>query len=120
MAVEDGATLGRLLGLLNCHPKVKGSPSEHTREILKLYESIRKSRTTKNVQGAVENRFWYHLADGPMQRKRDLALGGGEDNTGWCWIQEQYQMNLVGFDAVKDSEQAFDSWLEQKWTTVSC
>ena len=120
MAVEDGATLGRLLGLLNSHPNVVGSPSEHTREILKLYETIRKSRTTKNVRGAAENRFWYHLEDGPMQCKRDIAMAGGPDNTGWCWLQEEYQKDLVGFDAVQDGEQAFHSWLEQKWGTVTC
>ena len=118
MAVEDGATLGRLLGLLNSHQKALGSSVENTREILKLYETLRKSRTTMNVRGAAENKFWYHLSDGPMQERRDRALAGTSDDTDWCWVKETYSRELLGFDAVEDGEQAFYSWLEQKSKTV--
>ncbi|KAI1628322.1 putative salicylate hydroxylase [Exophiala viscosa] len=114
MAVEDGATLGRLLGLLNSHQKPLGSSIENTREILNLYETLRKSRTTMNVRGAAENKFWYHLSDGPMQERRDRALAGTSDDTDWCWVKETYSRELLGFDAVEDGEQAFYSWLEQK------
>lgn len=117
MAVEDGATLGRLLGLLNSHQAAFGSSLENTREILKLYETLRKSRTTMNVRGAAENKFWYHLSDGPMQERRDRALAGTSDDTDWCWVKEAYSRELLGFDAVEDGEQAFKSWLEQKSRT---
>lgn len=118
MAVEDGATLGRLLGLLDLHQKALGSSLDNTREILKLYETLRKSRTTMNVRGAAENRFWYHLSDGPMQERRDRALAGTSDDTDWCWVKETYSRELLGFDAVEDAEQAFYAWLDQKSRTV--
>lgn len=63
MAVEDGAVLGKLLGLLSQFPRI----DETERHLLvpaalKLSESLRKSRTTLNVQGAVRNQEMYHMA----------------------------------------------------------
>jgi len=118
MAVEDGAVLGRLLGLLNSEPLFKGTSTNFIPEILNLYETIRKSRTTINVQGATANRFWYHLADGPMQEKRDAALRGGPDSTGWCFLRPDYWKDLIGFDAVADAERAFEEWLFQKKKSI--
>ncbi len=114
MAVEDGATLGRLVGLLHSERRLEGAPTKYINEILHLYETIRKSRTTINVKGAIANRLWYHLADGPMQEKRDIALKGGPDDTGWCFLRPDYWMSLIGFDAVADSERAFSEWIEQR------
>ncbi len=74
MAVEDGAVLGRLLGLLKTSHHTIESQRRETPHILALFESLRKSRTTLNVNGATSNRLWYHLPDGPMQEKRDAAL----------------------------------------------
>lgn len=114
MAVEDGAVIGELLGLLNSNAKTVGSVQENIPEILKLYETLRKARTTLNVQGAVANKYWYHLADGPQQEARDTALAGGPDTTGWSWISPDYQMALVGFDSVADSKRMFQEWLSTK------
>ena len=113
MAVEDGATLGRLLGLLNVEKDLPQKSTVYIPHILKLYEIIRKSRTTLNVKGAAENKFWYHLEDGPLQEKRDLAFAGGPDTTGWCFIRPEYRLDLLGFDAVADSERAYQAWIMQ-------
>ncbi|KAH6988269.1 hypothetical protein BKA56DRAFT_630160 [Ilyonectria sp. MPI-CAGE-AT-0026] len=117
MAVEDGATLGKLLGSLKSEKSLPDNQTKYIPEILRLYEARRKSRTTLNVQGAIENKLWYHLEDGPMQKKRDLALSGGPDETGWCYIHPDYRADLLGFDAVADSEDAYRSWLAQKGAT---
>lgn len=53
MAVEDGAVIGTLLGRLQaCLGPVQDSQRpEIVSELLKLYEELRKRRTTTNVQG---------------------------------------------------------------------
>ncbi|KAH9225491.1 hypothetical protein K456DRAFT_1755397 [Colletotrichum gloeosporioides 23] len=47
MASEDGAVLGKLLGLLH---KSKLPDTQYIPDVLKLYESLRKSRTTTNTE----------------------------------------------------------------------
>ena len=111
MAVEDGATLARLLGLLTKSADVLGVPMKHVAEILKLYETIRKARTTLNVQGASNNRYWYHLYDGSLQEERDKVLAGGPNTIKWTYLDAAYQKQVLGFDAVEDAEHAFDAWL---------
>lgn len=55
MAVEDGAVLGTLLTKLH-KSELPNSDDEHIPTMLKLYETLRKSRTTLQVQGAIKNR----------------------------------------------------------------
>jgi salicylate hydroxylase len=121
MAVEDGATLGRLIGLLNTEPLLSGTPTIFIPQILDLFEALRKSRTTLNVQGATSNRFWFHLADGPLQVERDIALRGGPDSTDWCFLTPDYWMGLdIRFDAVADGERAFGEWLAKQKMLFRC
>ncbi len=112
MAVEDGAVLGYLLGQLV--KRTADDPSEdRVPEVLTLYEKLRKSRTTINVLGAATNRKYFHLPDGDEQRERDEALAGLDwlhGHAKWKWIDSQYQQDLLGFDALKDAEVAFDKW----------
>ncbi|KAK1468408.1 hypothetical protein CPAR01_06480 [Colletotrichum paranaense] len=117
MAVEDGAVIGKLFGLLknssgaeNMVPQIPG--------ILKLYETLRKDRTTLNVQGATSNRKWYHVRDGPEQEARDAEMTGapltdGLSPTGWRLMDEDYRMELMGRDSVAEAIEAFQEW-EQK------
>lgn len=112
MAVEDGAVLGCLLGRLN-RADIRDSSKQLVSSILRLYETLRKSRTTVNVQGAVSNRYWYHLPDGPEQRARDaeLAAFNWGDETQWDMISSDYQLDLLGFDMLQDAQDAFEDWL---------
>ncbi|KAK1530178.1 uncharacterized protein CCOS01_05281 [Colletotrichum costaricense] len=117
MAVEDGAVIGKLFGLLknssgaeNMVPQIPG--------ILKLYETLRKDRTTLNVQGATSNRKWYHVRDGPEQEARDAEMTGAPltdrlSPTGWRLMDEDYRMELMGRDSVAEAIEAFQEW-EQK------
>ena len=121
MAVEDGAVLGYLLGQVVKNPPQGTSATSQDRipEVLALYEKLRKSRTTINVLGAVTNRKYFHLHDGEEQQGRDEALAGLDWLHGqakWKWIDSRYQQDLLGFDALKDAETAFDQWWNESAT----
>jgi salicylate hydroxylase len=66
MAVEDGACIAKLLGLAS-------KTRSDVREVLQLYERLRKDRTTLNVEGAKSNRKVYH-AKGDFATERDRIL----------------------------------------------
>lgn len=106
MAVEDGAVLGHLLGMSTRKPSSDAIPAA-----LRLYEVERKSRTTLNVAGAVGNRTFYHLHDGPRQQARDAEMKAFDWENGcsatWKWLDLAYQQNLLGHDAVKSADRAF-------------
>jgi len=113
MAVEDGAVLGYLLGQLATKSSTNSTREDQVSGVLELYEKLRKSRTTINVLGAVTNRTYFHLKDGPEQEERDAALANVDWFHGtakWKWIDSRYQEELLGFDALKDAEVAFEKW----------
>ncbi|KAJ4194769.1 hypothetical protein NW759_016485 [Fusarium solani] len=112
MAVEDGAVLGKLLGLLT-KSQLHDGGKNHIPEIVRLYESLRKTRTTTNVQGANSNRVSYHLPDGPLQQERDASLSRGVRSlTGvrTHFADLEYLRSLLAFDAVGEAIQAFEKW----------
>ena len=113
MAVEDGAVLGLLLGRL--HAAKRPDTKEKIPSVLKLYEGLRKSRTTVNVQGSIRNRDMFHLSDGPEQAKRDEALlkVNWRGPCEWQWGDMEYLKRLWGFDAVGDAKIAVEKWLAQ-------
>ena len=108
MAVEDGAVLGKLFGLRQKH--AKDMPMG---ELLKLYEALRKDRTTINVQGAQENRRLYHMRPEDVIRLRrneqlkELDINDPQSTFPWSWGRLSYLKDLLGFDVVADAEQAF-------------
>ena len=124
MAVEDGAVIGRLLGLLQAHhldPRNSGGdPSISTRSsaqdltaaVLGLYENCRKSRTTRNVHGAVMNRRLFHIPDGLLQRIRDFLLGyaGVTRKSDWTWLSSFRQGQTLGLDVLEDCQKIFEEW----------
>ena len=61
MAIEDGAALGILMGSLS-QSRLENR-KRHIPEILRVCEAMRKRRTTTNVQGAIENRHLFQMAD---------------------------------------------------------
>ena len=114
MAVEDGAVLGVLLGMLSrsLSPSKPQAPSS---AVLGLYESLRKQRTSVNVQGAIQNRELYHMPDGPEREARDAALMAvdWDDANGhckWIWGDIGYQKDLLAFDVVKEARKQFHIW----------
>ena len=118
MAVEDGAVIGVLLGRLQaCQDLLKaGERRMSVQQVLKLYEGLRKQRTTLNVKGAIQARDFYHLPDGDEQRMRDeivqrhLKSGEWPSPCKWNWGNMEYQRSLLGFDVWQDANERFDAW----------
>ena len=118
MAAEDGATLGILLGLLSKSLAIDPS-NRRSRipEVLKLYESMRKRRTTTNVAGAVQNRKLYHLKDGPECEERDAELrqmdwSDPKRQSSWGWCDSTYMHDLMGFNTIADAKKRFSATFE--------
>ena len=112
MAVEDGAVLGVLLGQLNNCSTSKPGVKKRISSLLKLYETLRKRRTTTITQGSIQNRTLFHMVDGPEQVQRDGALSEVDwvHPCVWQWGDIEYQKKLNGFDAVSDARKAFAAW----------
>lgn len=112
MAVEDGATLGTLLGEF-CRFRQFQRPEKNVTitipDVLELYELARKRTTTLNVQGAIENRLLYHMEDGPESDERNKKLAAidweSKDLTGleWSWGNVSYLEELMGCDPIEDA-----------------
>ncbi|KAK5690401.1 hypothetical protein LTR97_012269 [Elasticomyces elasticus] len=122
MAVEDGLTLGVLLGRLNeCSDMMHDCILREALEgVLTLYEKLRKLRTTVSVKGAVSMQNFFHLADGDAQTYRDQILhdydltGAWPADCKWNWGDAVYQRSLLGVDVVKDANEAFDLWTKER------
>ncbi|KAF4167704.1 hypothetical protein CNMCM6936_004549 [Aspergillus lentulus] len=102
-SLEDGAVLGRLLG----HMKNKS----HLPQILRLYESLRKSRGEAIVKETFKQRHDFHMPDGEEQEKRDevfLSQLGKEIKGAFPsrWTCPEVQPWLYGYDAIKEVENA--------------
>ena len=65
MAIEDGAVLGTLFTKITHKSQIP--------DVLKLYEDIRKSRTTTVVQKSLEQGALCKLHDGEKQQERDRS-----------------------------------------------
>ena len=112
MAVEDGAVLGKLLGMQQ-HQR---STEATIPEVLKLYESLRKTRTTLNVNGAFENRNLYHMLPEEVVRQRrneqlaELDWDDFESTFPWSWGRLPYLKDLLGVDVVAGAQAAFAAY----------
>ena len=109
MAVEDGAVLGRLLGLFAQRQCAKSSLPA----LMRLYQDVRKTRAQTTVKTANENRILYHMVDGPKQQERDRLLADrdwwDEDRScPWLFADMAYMHELFGFDTIKSANKAFE------------
>ncbi|CAI0642922.1 unnamed protein product [Colletotrichum noveboracense] len=103
MASEDGAVLGKLLGLLH---KSKLPDTQYIPDVLKLYESLR-SRVDRST---------YHLPDGLQQQWRDACLAAASlypVQTEFKIADEAYKMDMLGSDSVRECASAFENWVEK-------
>ncbi|KAJ5541420.1 hypothetical protein N7494_006496 [Penicillium frequentans] len=121
MAVEDGALIGKLLGLLQARfTKLEKDPSLSTNEstqnnivsVLELYEHIRKKRTSRSVQGAIMNRKLFHMQDGLLRRIRDFLVryAGVTRKSDWTWLSSFRQRQTLGHDVLEESTKLFEVW----------
>jgi len=101
-AVEDGAVLGHLMEKIERKNQLP--------DVLRIYETIRKARTTRVVQGSqFLGREIFHLHDGPKQQERDRQMLEEEPFEGFPnrWADPVFQPWLFGYDAAAEVEKAW-------------
>ncbi|KAL9090678.1 MAG: hypothetical protein Q9165_005166 [Trypethelium subeluteriae] len=154
MAAEDGLCLGVLFGLLNSHRlksevgDVEPSKGENDEayespslchptvpEVLALYESLRKQRTTINILGALDNRSLYHSANpSTVAERNDWLEGlnwerpddehetstnlnqqkqGSSKSSSWRWGDMRYQTDLLRWDTYAEAVREFRRLFEK-------
>ncbi|KAG8527881.1 uncharacterized protein KY384_006797 [Bacidia gigantensis] len=106
-AVEDGAVIGRLFEHIKERSQIPA--------VLKIYEELRKNRTTCVVRGSTSLRDVFHMEDGPRQRERDQQLLESEPFEGYPnpWADPVYQAWLFGYDAFREADEAWGTWKEK-------
>ena len=102
MAAEDGAVLGILFAKIQHKYQIP--------EILRLYESLRKPRTTRIVECSTEMQNVFNLPDGEAQRERDRQFiherpFEGHPNR---WADPVFQEWLLGYDVEEEVERAWE------------
>ncbi|CAI7613648.1 unnamed protein product [Penicillium bialowiezense] len=102
-SLEDGAVLGMLLGNMTDKSQLP--------QILRLYESMRKSRGESIVRETFKQRHDFHMPNGEEQEKRDqlfLSQLGKEIKGAFPsrWTCPEVQPWLYGYDAIKEVETA--------------
>ncbi|KAI4160900.1 MAG: hypothetical protein LQ342_005326 [Letrouitia transgressa] len=104
-AIEDGAVLGNLFGVIECRSQIG--------DILTIFEHLRKSRTTKVVKGSTTLRDIFHLEDGPMQQERDRQLTKEAPFEGFPnpWADPVFQRYLFSYDVEKEVELAWEKYV---------
>ncbi|KAK4937278.1 hypothetical protein LTR10_022035 [Elasticomyces elasticus] len=97
ISLEDAAVLGHILA-----QRIPLS------EAIVQYEALRRPRTTKIVQAATQQQYWYHLADGEVQKKRDEIMGAEKSCEGdpFLWREPTFAPWLYGYDAYEEAERA--------------
>ncbi|MCJ1400746.1 hypothetical protein MMC11_003954 [Xylographa trunciseda] len=109
MAVEDGAVLGALFSQI-AHPS-------QLKDLLLIYERIRKQRTTKVVTGSTHARDIYHCPDGDVQQERDRQFREEAPFEGFPnrFSDPAFQPWLYGYDAYREADDAWATYLRGRF-----
>jgi salicylate hydroxylase len=107
IAVEDGGVLGGLLGKLEDRSQLPG--------LLRVYEGLRKNRTTKIVVGSTNMRDILHMEDGEEQRRRDAVLLADDIKPGFPnkWRDPVFRNFLFSYDGAREVEIAWERFRER-------
>lgn len=105
LAIEDGAVLGSLLA--------KVQTTDQLKDIVVIYEDIRKARTTKVVKESTKFRNIFHMRDGPEQLERDRQLLEEPPFEGYPhrWADPVLQQWLYGYDAHAEVQRAWGQYV---------
>ncbi|WQF88293.1 Putative FAD-binding domain, FAD/NAD(P)-binding domain superfamily [Colletotrichum destructivum] len=134
MAMEDGAFLGKILGLargyvLSGRGDALDADSSETQlrdkhegdvdlkklvpAVLEGYGAARGTRASDAVRGEGRTepvRKWFHLPDGPEQEARDAALSHTDVRDRSAWRDDC--LSLLGYDVVQEAEKVTAAVLE--------
>lgn len=106
-AVEDGAVLGALFEKIQSKHQLQ--------DLLVIYETLRKPRTTQVVKGSSHlGQKIFHLHDGPRQQERDRQLLEEKPFEGYPnrWADPVFQPFLFGYDAYAEVDKAWKRYTE--------
>lgn len=111
-AVEDGAVLGHLFEKITSESQIP--------DLLTIYESLRKPRTTRVVTGSSHlGREIFHLHDGPRQQERDRQLVAWQDQPfpGYQnrWRDPDFQAFLFGYDCQAVVDEAWSKYIDGRF-----
>lgn len=102
-AVEDAACLTEVFGNIESKDQIH--------DALKIFENVRKSRTTRIVKESTNCQNVYHLPDGPQQEERDRICA--LEPTVGCpnrWADPVFQKYLFGYDAFQEASNAWEHY----------
>lgn len=100
MAIEDGGVLGQLFS--------KITDASQISTVLKIYEALRKPRTTRVVQSSLEQGLTCKLRDGEKQQERDRLFTTPElDEYPVHFAKRKFRDFLLGYDAFAEVDQAW-------------
>lgn len=111
-AVEDGAVLGVLFERLTSRAQLP--------DLLTIYESLRKPRTTLIVKGSTALRDVFHMHNGERQRERDRQLLEQAPFEGYPnrWADPVFQEFLFGYDVEEKVEAAWGEYRAGGWSRL--
>jgi len=102
MALEDGAVLGELFARITDASQIPG--------VLEMYEALRKQRTTRVVQGSLNQGKACKLRDGEEQEERDRMFAtGGLGEYSFPVATPSFRDWLMGYDAFAEVEKVWKS-----------
>lgn len=103
-AIEDGAVLGELFGRIQHKGQIK--------DIIRMYEEIRKPRTSRVIAGSNSRRDVYQMRDGVAQQNRDhqLRQEHSADRYPRCIEDPGFQSWLLEYDTESAVERAWQQY----------
>jgi salicylate hydroxylase len=93
----------------------KISHHEQLRDIVTIYEAIRKPRASAIVKGSTACQAVYHMHDGPLQEERDRQLLEEEPFEGYPnrWKDPTFQRYLYAYNAFDEADKAWMKYLSR-------
>lgn len=108
MAIEDAASLAEVLSLVPGGGEDRGAIAKS----LKVYELLRKDRTTMVVSLAAASARTLHLGDGEAKAERDRQFAAAKTNGAPVpdkWASPEVQKMIYEYDCVVDARRRFQA-----------
>ena len=111
-AIEDAAVLGELFARIQDKAQIK--------DVVRMYEMIRKPRTARVITGSEKRRNKYQLCDGTTQQDRDQKLLETEpsDRFPECIEDPVFQSWLLEYDVGSEVEMVWQKYQVQNSSRV--